>query len=54
MGEQHEIATVIARCFAFVVAVLPLNMHFAIGNFILDARTADAIDLSGDGTALRT
>jgi nucleoside-diphosphate-sugar epimerase len=54
LAAQSALEIKIARCYAFVGPHLPLDTHFAAGNFLADALKSNTIAIASDGTTVRS
>ncbi|WP_139166972.1 NAD-dependent epimerase/dehydratase family protein, partial [Chromobacterium sphagni] len=52
--QQFGLQVVSARCFAFAGPDMPLDAHFAFGNFLGSALVGDDIVIRGDGRQVRS
>ena len=54
MADKEGYKFSIARCFAFAGQYLPLDLHYAFGNFVADALSGKPIVVKGDGLDQRS
>lgn len=53
-AQKYQFDYSVARCFSFVGPGLPLDIHYAIGNFIRNALYSEVITVKGDGSPMRS
>lgn len=53
-ASRYDMHVKVARCFSLVGPHMPLDQHFAIGNFIRDALNGSPVLVKGDGQAFRS
>ncbi len=54
LAANETLSIKIARCYAFIGPHLPLDQHFAAGNFLADALAGRDIAIASDGRSVRS